>query len=1155
MGDENETKEDLVGERKDLSGLELVQRNRELEREIADLRKAEKALKDREKRLRAMLDRTSQFIGLMTTDGILIEANRAALDFYGLTESEVIGMPFWETPWWTHSIDQQERLREAVRKSAAGDFVRFEAFHPGPDGGLHNMDVSINPVKDDQGNVTLLIPEGRDITDQKKGNRRLAGLNLIKGYLLTVADLETKLKRITDGVVAVFGADFARIWIVRPGDRCNSGCVHAVVTEGPHVCRNRDRCLHLVSSSGRYTHLYGSIHRRVPFGCYKIGRVASGEIPKFVTNEVSVDSNVHDRAWATKLGLVSFAGYRLLSNNGQPVGVLGLFSKHPIRTDEDALLESLANTTAQVVQTGIAEEALRESEDRYRQLAGNSMSGIYIHQDGVFVYTNEQLAKMMGYSIGEIVGKRFWDFIHPADRHKVRMEGISMSKGERSDPTVCFRVTCKNGDTKFFEVLTADIMYQGRTAFMGNVADVTERNRSAEQLRLNEARLQSLYNISQYKADSLQDFLDFALNEAIRLTGSKVGYIYHYDEEGRVFELNTWSKEVMKQCEVFKPETLYDLDKTGIWGEAVRRRRPIVVNDFKSPNPLKRGYPEGHVELNNFMTIPVLVGEKIVAVVGAANKDSPYDESDVRQLSLLMDSVWRISEGRRSELVQRRLATALEHAAEGVVITDVNGVIQYVNPSLETMTGYKREELIGTNPRLLKSGEQSSAFYEELWETITSGRIWMGRFVNKRKDDTLYTEEATISPVRDATGTITNFVGMKRDISDHLALSKQLIHAQKMEAMGTLAGGIAHDVNNLLQIVLGQSDMLLQRGALDTKSRESVKAIGKAARNGAELVKRILMFGRKAEPEMRPINLSDEVRRVRELLRRTIPRMIGIEFSLQENLRVIHADSSQLEQILLNLAVNATDAMPDGGRLVFETRNTTIREEYCQTHAEVKPGKYVMLSVSDNGKGIETQALDRIFEPFFTTKQVGQGTGLGLSMVFGIVKNHGGHINCYSEVGIGTTFKIYFPVAETELPAAVEDTVEMPAGGTETLLLVDDEEAVRTLGAEMLELAGYIVLTAENGREALHVYDRNKDQISLVILDLVMPEMSGKTCIEELLKMDPEVKILIASGYSANGPTKDALQNGAAGFIGKPFDLKEILLAVRKSIDAGRRRD
>ncbi|MFH1117901.1 MAG: PAS domain S-box protein [Pseudomonadota bacterium] len=540
------------------------------------------------------------------------------------------------------------------------------------------------------------------------------------------------------------------------------------------------------------------------------------------------------------------------------------------------------------------------------------------------------------------------------------------------------------------------------------------------------------------------------------------------------------------------------------------------------------------------------------------------------RLCLLTSSTWTAEDGTvhyqticRDITEQRKAQEALfeseqmfrllsEQSLMSVAVLQ-DGVYKYANQAMADLVEYSIEEILNWQPeeflkvahpedrqlvmeqaRLKQSGDpRQKTSYEFRIVAKSGAKKWVEIF----------------SKTVQFKGRNANLVTMI-DISGRKQAEEHLRHSQKMEAIGTLAGGIAHDVNNLLQIVLGQADMLLLRRDMDQKSTRSVQAIRRSALNGADLVRRILTFSRQAEPEMCTMNLSEEVRRVRELLLRTIPRMIRIEMALDDNLWTIEADPSQLEQILLNLAVNAKDAMPDGGKLLFETRNTTIREKYGRTHPEVRPGKYVLLTVSDTGHGMPTDTLGRIFDPFFSTKNPGQGTGLGLSTVFGIVKKHGGHIHCYSEVGAGTSFKIYFPVADEELSKAVADTMEMPAGGTETLLLVDDEESVRTLGSEMLELAGYTVLTAANGREALEVYARNKGKISLVILDLVMPEMSGKTCLKELLRTDPKAKVLIASGFSPNGPTENALQSGAVGFIGKPFDLKQILLAVRRCLDS-----
>ena len=322
-----------------------------------------------------------------------------------------------------------------------------------------------------------------------------------------------------------------------------------------------------------------------------------------------------------------------------------------------------------------------------------------------------------------------------------------------------------------------------------------------------------------------------------------------------------------------------------------------------------------------------------------------------------------------------------------------------------------------------------------------------------------------------------------------------------------------------------------------------------AARNGADLVQRLLTFSRKVEPKPLILDLNQRIRQTHKFLQRIIPKMIDIEMILADDLARVHADPTQMDQVLMNLAVNARDAMPEGGKLVIETTNVLIDEEYARSYLEAKPGRYVLLRVSDTGSGMDKETLEHIFEPFYTTKGLGQGTGLGLAMVFGIVKQHQGFINCYSEVGHGTTFKIYLPgiIAETQTDLPV--VISIQQGGTETILLVDDEEFIRDLGKRILSKVGYTVLTAYNGKEALEIYRSNKGNISLVMLDLIMPEMGGKPCIEELLKIDPDVKILVASGYSADGPTKEALSNGAKGFVAKPFDMRQVLEMVRKTID------
>jgi PAS domain S-box-containing protein len=575
-------------------------------------------------------------------------------------------------------------------------------------------------------------------------------------------------------------------------------------------------------------------------------------------------------------------------------------------------------------------------------------------------------------------------------------------------------------------------------------------------------------------------------------------------------------------------------------------KRAIYPDDWPHVSEVLNNHLEGRVPFLKFESrMRSKSGEWTWISIRGTVVEHDEDDKPLRMAGIILD----FTERKRAEEENVRLVTAIEQAAESIVITDLDGTIDYVNPVFEHATGYTREDVLGQNPRILKSGKQDAAFYQEMWQAISSGKVWSGHFINKKKDGSLFEEEATISPVIDQSGKIVNYVAVKRDVTVEVMLEKQLLQAQKMEAVGTLAGGVAHDFNNLLQVVLGYADMLLMDKNDQDPDRERLLAIRQAARHGGDLVKELLTFSRKVPISLRPTDLNQEVKRVRELLYRTIPKMIEIELLLADDLKTVGVDSGQMEQVLLNLAINARDAMPDGGKLTIETENVTLTKEYCETHIEVLPGEYLLLTVSDTGHGMENEVLEHIFEPFYSTKEAGKGTGLGLATVFGIVKGHNGNVTCYSEPGTGTSFRIYLPVMKAEIESNDATTTEVAVFGTETILLVDDEDQIRNLGKEMLGTIGYKVLTASNGQEAVELYRKKKLDISLVILDLIMPEMGGRECLDELLGLDPKAKVLMASGYSANGPTKEALEAGAKGFIRKPYEAKDLFRIVREVLD------
>lgn len=501
----------------------------------------------------------------------------------------------------------------------------------------------------------------------------------------------------------------------------------------------------------------------------------------------------------------------------------------------------------------------------------------------------------------------------------------------------------------------------------------------------------------------------------------------------------------------------------------------------------------------------------------------------------------------------RKLSRAVEQSADTVMITDLRGFIEYVNPSFETLTGYSRQEVIGKTPRILKSGEQDSESYSELWQTILSGNVYRGILANRKKNGETYYVEESISPIRDSQGQTTHFVANGRDLTDRLRLEAQLVQAQKMDAIGRLAGGVAHDFNNLLTIITSYSELALDSVIPGTPLQAKVREILSAARRAAELTRQLLAFSRKQPRVLRVVELNAVVDGIVKTLHRLIGEDIELIFIPGHELCRVRLDPVQIEQILMNLAANSRDAMPQGGRCTIETSAVDLDDEYVQQKRTVIPiGPYILLTVSDTGVGIPADHLSHIFEPFYTTKPTGQGTGLGLATVYGIVKQNHGFVWAYSEPGMGTILRIYLPcVDEREIvaePAATSVEVALP--GTETLLLVEDEEAVRRSSAEYLGRCGYTVLEAKDGVDALWVAKNHTSPIHLLVTDVVMPHMSGGQLVGELKTLRPETKVLFVSGYAGKTVIDHKVVDLETNFLQKPFTLKQLACKVRLALGA-----
>jgi len=524
-----------------------------------------------------------------------------------------------------------------------------------------------------------------------------------------------------------------------------------------------------------------------------------------------------------------------------------------------------------------------------------------------------------------------------------------------------------------------------------------------------------------------------------------------------------------------------------------------------------------------------------------------------------------IDMGRSEEIYRSLIRDVLDSSAIGMIILDADQRAVWVNRTFEHYFGVKREELLGKDykqfvfdrsadifedPQTIS--EKISATYEDP-ACVKSFQCHI-RPHGKRQGRWL---EHRSQPVRSgfyAGGRIEQYTEISQHIRAEdisLKLGIQLQHAQKMESIGTLAGGIAHDFNNILQAISGYVQLLLIEKEVDHPDFEMLDEIEKASRKAGALTQQLLAFSRRVESALKPTNLNEKVIHVKEILQRTIPKMIDIQLELDPELKMVNADEGQIEQVLMNLGINAKHAMPDGGRLIFTTENVYLGREFCETQVDLTLGEYVRLSVTDTGAGMNPETQKNIFDPFFTTRQVGQGPGLGLSMAYGIVKNHNGHITFASQPGCGTEFEIYLPVlqAQDEITSAEPCDSETACGGDETILVVDDDDAVLNLGQNILERFGYSTLKVNSGEAAIHIYKQQKEDIDLVILDLNMPGMGGQNCLDELRRFDPDIKVIVASGYPPDDAIKKTLETVVGGYIAKPYRLTDMMQKVRELLD------
>lgn len=808
----------------------------------------------------------------------------------------------------------------------------------------------------------------------------------------------------------------------------------------------------------------------------------------------------------------------------------------------------LLSINRDITERKAAERKLVESEEFNRRLVHHAPVGIlYLDIDGTLSFTNPACNRIFGVPEDKpspILGVNMLDLPLVAQQpHIAKCFSELINEGKaQNDVEINYRSPLTNKDYVLLSSATPRLAADGSIA--GSVvmlSDVTDRKRSEQAMR------KIVEGVSGEVGEMFFQSSVRRLAEILEADYTHIGKIIKRDDKTII--------RTLAYCEQGQLLDDFEYDLAGAPCEIAFQLglcsyTEKVAEKFPNHKALQMKGIEAYVGICLYDSHGVPAG------ILASSYKRPLEKVEFFQAVLRIFASRAAAEIERMEnekaLMEREatLNTLLQAAPIGIGQVTSGRRLGWTNQLLCDMLGYTGEELKGQSARILYETEEEFIRVGQVKhpEVLRRGRGTVETRM-RRKDGDCF--DAILSSSAIEAGDLSaGLVFTVMDVTERKQLEEQLMRSQKMEAVGTLAGGIAHDFNNLLQVIHGYADFALYELQPGQTGFSEITKIKNAARSAGELTKSLLTFSRRVESRLRVVDLSHEVEQATRILKRTIPKMINLELRLSKELKTIMADPAQLQQIVMNLAVNARDAMDQAGHLVIETYNAGLDEDYCRTHLGTKPGEYAVLSVSDTGCGISKDVMARIFEPFYTTKEVGKGTGLGLAIVYGIVQNHGGSVTCYSESGHGTTFKIYLPVFR-----GANEEVGGPAGrramvgGSETILIIDDEPRVRELGEMILKRFGYTVFGASNGKEGLEIFMREKDRIDVVILDLIMPEMSGRECLRAIMQAAPSTNVLIASGYDANGHLDAALDEGAKLYIKKPYDTRELLDAIRKTLD------
>ncbi len=768
---------------------------------------------------------------------------------------------------------------------------------------------------------------------------------------------------------------------------------------------------------------------------------------------------------------------------------------------------------------------LKNTKQMLDAIIKNTPDIIYrLDHEGNITFINDAV-RYCGYDSNELIGKSILELVHPDDREKAFYHVKERRTGERSTKDFEVRLFSRCGDQE-------RMLPRPDPVFLLNAEGLyTTRNPEKRGFKGTQgiARNITFTKITESKLKETNQTLN-ALFDASPLA------IISIDSSGYVRRWNPAAERIFGWTESEVIGKKNPLGQNPDDPKFVALRQRVMSGESISGLEVKRRKKDGTILDIRVSTAPL--------------RDNNGEISGI--MTILSD----ITQDRRVDEQLLRLASVVEQASESIIITDIKGKIEYVNPTFEKVTGYSFIEVMDKNPRILKSGEHQDEFYKKLWNTLIADKTWTGTFANKRKDGSVFYETAVIFPIKNTTGKTINYAAVKRDITNERKLEQQLFQSQKMESIGLLTGSIAHDFNNIMTAINGYAELMITQMEADNPLFGKVIGIMKAGKKSSSLTRQLLAFSRKQIIEPRIININHVILELEKMLHRLIGEDIMMKSNLSDQIKPIKADPAQIEQILINLVINARDAINQKTKngsfreITIETEPVYLDEEFVSAHIGSNLGPYVKMAVKDNGTGMDKDTEAKMFEPFFTTKEKERGTGLGLATVYGIVKQNNGCIFVETEPGVGSIFNIYWPQSDEKDIQLYEQEEEREMGtGNETVLVVEDDLDVRKIACFALESFGYKILEASNGMEALKLVKSKKIKIDLIMTDVIMPEMGGKDLVEALKKIIPEIKVLFTSGYTDDRIVSSGVLQKGINFIHKPYSFNALAKKVRDVLD------